>query len=333
MSTTLTPIITTAGINAVFNADNDGLKATIKEIALGDTGWTPDNTATKLQSEKRRIPILGGERINSQQIHLTAVEDGTDLEYWVREVGFYLEDGTLIAIWSKANQSLAYKSASIDLLLAFDLLLSALPADSVTIDGSAGFSMPPASNAQRGTIRIATQAEIESGTAEDLAVNPQQLEGKFLLASPPGAVMTFAMMNPPEGWLECDGASLSRTTYAHLFAAIGTYFGAGDGSTTFDLPDLRGEFVRGWDHGREVDPSRSLGSFEDYDWKGFSMTTTGSNTLSYSHGPVYMGKSITEYVGNFFTGYWSAPGAAVGTKWDGSEIRPRNIALMYCIKY
>ena len=175
MSTTLTPIITTAGINVVFNADNNGLKATIKEIALGDTGWTPDNAATALKTEKRRVPILGGERISSEQIHLTAVEDGTDLEYWVREVGFYLEDGTLLAIWSKANQSLAYKSASIDLLLAFDLLLSALPADSVTIDGSAGFSMPPASNARRGTIRIATQAEVDTGTAEDIAVNPAQL--------------------------------------------------------------------------------------------------------------------------------------------------------------
>ena len=150
--------------------------------------------------------------------------------------------------------------------------------------------------------------------------------------APAGVVMAFAMQNLPSGWLECDGSPLSRTAYADLYAAIGTTYGYTSASD-FRLPDLRGEFVRGWDHGRGVDPSRNLGSFEGYDWKGFSMTTTGVNTRSYSHGPVYMGKSTTQYIGNFFTGGWSAPAAAVGTKWDDSEARPRNLALMYCIKY
>ena len=69
----------------------------------------------------------------------------------------------------------------------------------------------------------------------------------------PGMIASFAMNSPPTGWLECDGSAVSRTTYADLFGAIGTTYGVGDGSTTFTLPDLRGEFLRGWDHDRGVD--------------------------------------------------------------------------------
>ena len=60
-----------------------------------------------------------------------------------------------------------------------------------------------------------------------------------------GAVFFFAKSTPPEHALACDGAAVSRAAYPELFRAIGTTFGAGDGSTTFNLPDLRGKFVRG----------------------------------------------------------------------------------------
>lgn len=152
-------------------------------------------------------------------------------------------------------------------------------------------------------------------------------------ASPPGAVMHFAQSTPPTGWLKANGASLSRTTYASLFAAIGTTYGAVDGSS-FTLPDLRGEFVRGWDDSRGADSGRSFGSAQGQDWKGFYQTNTGQNTGSYSHGPVYMGKNLyASFVGNMFTGYWAAPAAAIGASWDTSEIRPRNVALLACIKF
>lgn len=77
---------------------------------------------------------------------------------------------------------------------------------------------------------------------------------------PAGAVMTFAMSTAPTGWLKCNGDAVSRTTYATLFSAIGTTFGAGDGSTTFNVPELRAEFVRGWDDSRAVDTGRVFGS-------------------------------------------------------------------------
>lgn len=75
-----------------------------------------------------------------------------------------------------------------------------------------------------------------------------------------GAIVQFGGDTAPTGWLECDGSAVSRTTYADLFAAIGTHWGSGDGSTTFNLPDYRGEFPRGWDNGRGVDAGRAIGS-------------------------------------------------------------------------
>lgn len=64
-------------------------------------------------------------------------------------------------------------------------------------------------------------------------------------AGPSGAIMAFAGSTAPSGWLKCEGQAISRTTYATLYAAIGTTWGTGDGSTTFNVPDLRGMFLRG----------------------------------------------------------------------------------------
>ncbi|WP_434361062.1 tail fiber protein [Parasalinivibrio latis] len=345
MSNTLTPVVTSAGLNAVFNAQSTGLDATIIEIALGDAAWTPDNTATTLQNEKRRITV-SGERVSDSQIHLTGVEDGTDLEYWVREVGFYLADGTLLAIWINANQALAYKSAGVDLLLAFDLVLSALPANSVTVDGSAGFNLPPATGSKRGLVRIATQAEVEAGISEDVVITPAQLYGQLSLSSPVGTVIAFAANTPPGGFIECNGAALSRSAYAELFTTISTAFGAGDGTTTFNLPDFRGEFLRGWDHERGVDTGRGFGTSQgDAIRNIYGNARFGNNVDN-------MGVLIYETDGAFHAGgynrvwYQGYNGNGIprdSAQWllfnasrvvpTAEENRPRNSAIMYCIKY
>jgi hypothetical protein len=73
-------------------------------------------------------------------------------------------------------------------------------------------------------------------------------------------IAEFATTAPPTGYLVCDGTPKSRAAYPDLFAAIGTTWGVGDGSTTFNIPDFRGVFRRGWDNGRGLDPSRVFGS-------------------------------------------------------------------------
>jgi len=85
---------------------------------------------------------------------------------------------------------------------------------------------------------------------------------KFSADPTVGSVVAFASSTLPPDYLECNGAAVSRTTYAALFARIGTTYGAGNGTTTFNLPDLRGEFIRGWDNGRGADASRTLGSWQ-----------------------------------------------------------------------
>lgn len=140
---------------------------------------------------------------------------------------------------------------------------------------------------------------------------------------PAGAVMHFAMATPPTGWLEANGALVSRSTYASLFAAIGTIFGVGDGSTTFNLPDLRGEFVRGHDNGRGVDSGRVFGSYQAYGLQSHTHTYVEPVLSAYplSHdSSLEADRSVTTT-----TGTSSATG--------GTETRPRNVALLACIKF
>lgn len=142
----------------------------------------------------------------------------------------------------------------------------------------------------------------------------QGIQGQKGIA-PAGAVLHFAMAAAPAGWLVCNGAAVSRVTYAALFAAIGTLYGAGDGATTFKLPDLRGEFIRGADGGRGVDAGRVLGAGQ-----AEGMKNHGHGFEAY-RGGVGGGSS-----------YMSDSAAAVAM-FDvvGGETRPRNIALLPCI--
>ena len=99
-------------------------------------------------------------------------------------------------------------------------------------------------------------------------------------AVPTGSVHIMATTTAPSGYLKCNGAAVSRTTYADLFAIIGTTHGAGDGSTTFNVPDLRGEFVRGWDDSRGVDSGRSFGSSQGDNNKQHNHSASATSSVS-----------------------------------------------------
>lgn len=126
------PIITDAGLAAAFTAANTGVEAVIAWIALGDQGYTPTRTRTALGNERNRLPAANGQRISATQVRFDAIFSG-GAEYWVREVGFFLDDGTLFAVWSDPAAPLAFKSSLLDLVLSLDLSLTAVPPGSVTI--------------------------------------------------------------------------------------------------------------------------------------------------------------------------------------------------------
>lgn len=96
------------------------------------------------------------------------------------------------------------------------------------------------------------------GYIEDLKAWLVELPNLMSGGIPIGSVQAFAGSEVPAKWLLCDGAAVSRTTYAALFAAIGTIYGAGDGITTFNLPDLRGRTVIGTGQGSGL-TNRPLG--------------------------------------------------------------------------
>ena len=158
-----------------------------------------------------------------------------------------------------------------------------------------------------------------------------------------GTLIIWPTSTPPAGYLECDGSALSRTTYAALFAVLGTTYGKGAGTaanTTFRLPDLRGEFIRGWDHGRGVDNGRTIGSKQ----KATRVYRNNNYPDGFQNSMLDGDHLITaDYDGSIESvnapsnhGARSMRGprqTVAGGKITGIRVRPRNIAMMFVIKY
>lgn len=140
---------------------------------------------------------------------------------------------------------------------------------------------------------------------------------------PVGAIIPFPMAAIPAGYLACNGQAVGRATYPELYAAIGTAYGTGDGSTTFNLPDLRGEFIRGWDNGRGVDPGRTLGSGQA-DLIKMHNHNVWVKVLAAAGGSVYV---IDNTAGSGQLANHVIPSSDLG-----AENRPRNVAMQFCIK-
>jgi len=140
----------------------------------------------------------------------------------------------------------------------------------------------------------------------------------------------MATTTVPSGYRECDGSAVSRTTFSALFTAIGTTWGSGDGSTTFNLPDLRGEFVRGWASDRRgdgVDPSSDTG-------RSFA-SSQDDGIRQHTHN--YNGGNLKELQGDNagnddYANSGGTTSANTANASGDNETRPRNIAMMYVIK-
>jgi hypothetical protein len=175
-----------------------------------------------------------------------------------------------------------------------------------------------------------------AATGVDAAGNA---EGCFAVSPPtgiPGVVFMFAGATCPTGSLPANGSAVSRTTYAGLFTKIGTVHGGGDGSTTFNLPDLRGEFVRGLDSGRGVDSGRTLGSaqsdaFQGH-WHNVEYPNGGGGGVRITQ-PVASSVTTAPWVWTDSKATGVITNGANGVPRIASETRPRNKALLYCVQY
>jgi len=140
-------------------------------------------------------------------------------------------------------------------------------------------------------------------------------------AIPAGAVMPFAMNSAPSGWVSADGSNVSRATFAKLFIAIGMSYGQGDGVSTFTLPDLRGYFVRGYGTNSDNSTSGNFGVKQQDELKSHTHLYTAPNTPGY-----YYNDQNDEVGVRALT--LNTPTGATG----GTETRPKNIAMLFCIK-
>ena len=161
-----------------------------------------------------------------------------------------------------------------------------------------------------------------STTTSSLSLSVTELQNGSGIA--PGMVAYFAN-TCPSAWLKCNGAAVSRSTYAALFAVISTTYGGGDGATTFNVPELRGEFLRVLDDGRGVDAGRTLNSWQVATavYNLYGDATMPDNDAAVLNGDgSYVGTTQGLQVSYFYN--------VISRTW--AYVRPRNVAMYACIK-
>ncbi|SDU08373.1 tail fiber protein [Stappia sp. ES.058] len=275
---------------------------------IGRAGWSGNYSASKIQG----IWSIG----DQYRVDLAANDFGDHfgLVYGYHSAGSGVENKLPIADW---GHQILLTSAGVPFI---------------------GFSMTYGHGWFAGNVGIGKLPEAENRLDVAGRVNADEftIAGQPLpTGAPAGSIMPFATSTPPAGWLVCNGASVSRATYTDLFATVGTTFGSGDGSTTFNLPDLRGEFVRGWDNGRGVDNGRAFGSAQGDELgehKHISMEAA-SGSIGGGNAGADAGTGPTNTSGRHSITYANTTYEAHETGLaGGSETRPRNVALLWCIK-
>ena len=198
------------------------------------------------------------------------------------------------------------------------------------------------------TYREISYSQLPSSPYSEVAYNA--------IAIPAGVIVPFGgqVEDIPFGWMLCDGSEVSRTEYANLYNAVGVCWGTGNGSTTFNLPDLRGMFLRGvsGESGNDLDATdrvvlndnggntgNQVGSYQGDAIRNITGERNGTYQLvpegvCYANGAF----GVTNGGGHHHAGYQSASGAIFSFDASrvvpiGSDNRPKNVYVNYIIKY
>ena len=240
-------IVTDAGIQALINAERTGTeKVGLTTIKFSDKAIAATSATTDIGDVVAELTTVAGAVTSDHTIQVTSI-DSSDNAYKVRTFGVYTDSGILFAVASSAEPILEKVQIS-QALFAVDIYLSNGNPEVIEF-GDVGFINPSATTMIEGSVRLATDDEAREHTEENAVLTPSNIPA-FMPSwldevIPAGTVLAIATSNIPEGFLLCNGAAVSRTDYARLFEAIGTIYGAGDGETTFNLPDLRDRFIEG----------------------------------------------------------------------------------------
>ena len=213
----------------------------------------------------------------------------------------------------------------------------------IVMSGTGSLQIPAGTTAQRPT-GATGDIRFNSTTAGFEGYNGSAW-GELANGVPVVSVFNLATTTVPTGYLECNGAAISRSTYAALFATISTTWGTGDGSSTFNLPDLRGQFVRGWANTKTGtgDDGRSFASTQSDQNKSHNHTVTDpghKHTTSVDNTKLFPsnGQTSVSYggAGGYPATVFNMSNATTGISLadqGGTEVRVKNSALMYVIKF
>ena len=237
-------------------------------------------------------------------------------------------------------------------------------AGDIVMSGTGSLQLPAGTTAERPT-GATGDIRFNSTTAGFEGYNGS-VWGELANGVPVGSVFNLATTTVPSGFLECNGAAISRSTYAALFATIATTWGSGDGSSTFNLPDLRGQFVRGWANNKTGtgDDGRSFASSQSDQNKSHNHTASITDTGHYHHSFRSGNAGERQYNSNLSSSNFPSSGTGAGNKNEaynivasssepdvgrtssdttgisvsnandgGTEVRVKNSALMYVIKF
>ena len=260
------------------------------------------------------------------------------------DTGIFRSAANTMGFSTAGTQRVGISNAGLD-------MLNALPIRFQDTSGSPFVSLQSPSSLSGNVALTLPPAIVDGGFMKTDASG--NLTFSIVEGVPTGSVFCIAVNTVPTGYVKCNGASYSRTgTYAALFATIGTTYGSVDGNH-FNVPDLRGEFVRGFDDSRGVDSGRSVGtsqggenaqhnhaasssvseSSHTHNMRGLALSGgSGSVAITLGSGQSYQigysGSISSRTSGSATTGI----SVSTTTSNQGSEARPRNIAMLYIIK-
>lgn len=342
-------ILTNQGAARLANAAALGTKLNLTQMAVGDANGvlpTPDPAQTKLINQKRIAPLnlLTVDPANISQIIAEQIIPENEGGFWIREIGLYDDAGVLIAV---ANCPETYKpqlqeGSGRTQTIRMILIVSSTSAITLKIDPS---------------VVLATRQYVDDKVIEVKAYADSLLAAHLAAADPHaqylktadidkyipvGFPLPWPQATPPDGWLKCNGAPFDKVKFPKLAVAY----------PSGNLPDLRGEFLRGWDDGRGINKNRVLLSNEDHTVISHShaLPTKVGNTTTIPYGieQVFSDETIFSSGKTVGVDYWAGnerlftytTGGKNGTEAVSSadaaslitETRPRNVAFNYIVR-
>ncbi|WLG91575.1 phage tail protein [Pseudomonas cucumis] len=373
-------ILTNVGMAKQANADALGIPWLITQMGVGDANPNgladppnpvPSATQTKLLNEWRRKPLnqLKIDPVNPAVIIAEQIIPADEGGKWIREIGLYDADGDLVAV---ANCAPSFKpllsqgsgrtqivrinfvvtsTGNIQLKIDPAIVL----ASRAYVDAAILEVLPKNKTPGEYTrVKVNDRGVVVSGDNPDTlakmgikdSYTKAEIEAMIAQASalPVGSMVSFPLDKVAPGFLELDGSVNSIAVYPDLAAFLGTTFNKGDeGVGNFRLPESRGEFLRGWDHGRGVDAGRTVGSWQKGSEHIFDTGTSIANVSdrNTASSPVtalsnmgYDTVNAADYPGAEYTVSTPNTNAAVSNNDQTAfgATRPRNLAVMWCIK-